>query len=183
MAHFAKIDPDTNLVLTVLVVSDSNCIKNGVEQESLGQSFLQNSANWPAANWIKTSHNTKLNQYYNNDGTLAEDQSKVFRGNFAEIGGEWDPVNQIFWPNKPFDSWVKNFSKATWEAPVGAKPAYTTEQKNSTTHDYFYSWNESTTSWDLQETPKQPSLTTEQEAAGQWYDYNPDNNSWELQTP
>ena len=184
MAHFAKIDPDTNLVLAVHVVNNSDCLDlDGVEQESIGQAFLEKSANWPAANWIKTSYNTRLNQYWKDDGTLADDQSKAFRGNFASIGGEWDSTNQIFWNIKPFDSWVKNVSKAKWESPLGARPDYTTEQKNSTTHDYLYEWNESNTSWDLKETPKEPALTSEQQAAGQYYTYNSDNNSWELQTP
>ena len=35
----------------------------------------------------------------------------------------------------------------------------------------------------LKETPKEPALTSEQQAAGQYYTYNSDNNSWELQTP
>ena len=146
MAHFAKIDPDTNLVLTVNTVNNSDCVdSNGVD--------------------------------------LGPDQSKAFRGNFAGIGYEWDSTNQIFWPEKPFPSWVKNISTAQWESPVGPKPSLTSEQTNSTTHDYIRQWNESTTSWDIIETPKQPALTSEQEAAGQYYDYNSDNNSWELQTP
>ena len=34
MAHFAKIDPDTNLVLAVHVVNNSDCLdSDGVEQE------------------------------------------------------------------------------------------------------------------------------------------------------
>ena len=56
MAHFAKIDPDTNIVLTVLVVSNSDCLdSDNVDQESIGQAFLGKSSNWPAANWIETS--------------------------------------------------------------------------------------------------------------------------------
>ena len=185
MAHFAKIDPDTNLVLTVNTVNNSDCVdSNGVEQESIGQAFLEKNSNWPAAYWIKTSYNTKLNQYWINDGVdLGPDQSKAFRGNYAGIGYEWDEDNQIFWTKKPFPSWVKNISTAQWESPVGPKPSLTSEQTNSTTHDYVRQWNESTTSWDIIETPKQPALTSEQEAAGQYYDYNSDNNSWELQTP
>jgi len=186
MAHFAKIDPDTNLVLTVVVVNDSDCVKNGVEQEGVGQNFLQNSANWPAANWIKTSYNTRLNQYWNADNTLADDQSKAFRGNFASIGGEWDPTNEIFWYIKPFDSWVKNISTAQWESPVGPKPSLTSEQINSTTHDYVREWDESTTSWNIIATPKQPALTSEQQAQNdadthKWgYVWNESGQSWDL---
>ncbi len=185
MAHFAKIDPDTNLVLTVVVINNSDCVdSDGVEQESIGQAFLEKSGNWPAANWIKTSYNTKLNQYWEPNGIdLAADQSKAFRGNFATVGGEWDSTNQIFWNIKPFPSWVKNVSTAQWESPVGPKPSLTPEQINSTTHNYKREWDEENTTWNIIETPKQPTLTSEQEAAGQYYTYNPDNNSWELQTP
>ena len=185
MAHFAKIDPDTNLVLAVHVVNNSDCLDlDGVEQESIGQAFLEKSGNWPAANWIKTSYNTKLNQYWKTDGIeLADDQSKAFRGNFAGIGYEWDSTNQIFWPEKPHASWVKNISTAQWESPVGPKPNLTSEQINSTTHDYVREWDESTTSWNIIETPKQPALTSEQKNStthDYLYEWNEGTGEWDF---
>ena len=114
MAHFAKIN-DNNIVLSVLVLSDKNTKNSeGVETESVGQAFLEKSANWPADKWIQTSYNTKFNTH-NLGGT-------PFRGNFASIGFIWDQANQIFWPAQPYPSWVKNNTTADWDAPHNNKP-------------------------------------------------------------
>ena len=48
--------------------------------------------------------------------------------NYAGIGYEWDEDNQIFWPKKPFASWVKNIESASWKSPIGDAPALTAEQ-------------------------------------------------------
>jgi hypothetical protein len=34
-----------------------------------------------------------------------------FRGNYAGIGYTWDEDNQIFWPKKPYPSWVKHLQQ------------------------------------------------------------------------
>ena len=52
--------------------------------------------------WIQTSYNTRSNKHESGD------DSKAFRGNYAGIGYEWDEDNNIFWPKKPYASWVKN---------------------------------------------------------------------------
>jgi len=140
MAHFAKISEES-IVLQVLTLADKDC-KNaeGVETESVGQTYLQTHNNWPANLWIQTSYNTLANQHLL-DGT-------PFRGNYAGIGFTWDSENQIFWPLKPYASWVKNTTTASWESPLGAKPALTPDQINAE-QDYF--WNESGQSWDLKQ--------------------------------
>ena len=134
MAHFAKID-DNNLVLAIHCVDNINLLdENNEEQESLGQQYLQTHSNWPAEKWIQTSYN--LN----------------FRVNFAQIGGTWDSTNNMFWPPKPFPSWVKNISKKEWESPIGDPPNLTEEQisqNNALTHLWFYNWNEDNERWDL----------------------------------
>ena len=56
--------------------------------------------------------------------------SKAFRGNYAGIGYEWDEDNQIFWPKKPYASWVKNTTTASWDSPIGDAPALTAEQNH-----------------------------------------------------
>ena len=133
MAHFAKISEE-NEVLSVVVVDDKDCQdENGDEQESIGQAFLEANNNWPANLWIKTSYWTFSNSH-STGGT-------AFRGNFAGIGGTWDSENQIFWPSKPFASWVKNIAKASWESPLGAKPSITSEQQSqidAETHSHGY---------------------------------------------
>ena len=110
MAHFAKISEE-NEVLSVVVVDDKDCQdENGDEQESIGQSFLEANNNWPANLWIKTSYWTSSNSHTNG--------GSGFRGNYAGIGSTWDSENQIFWPSKPYASWVKNIAKASWESPL-----------------------------------------------------------------
>jgi hypothetical protein len=95
--------------------------------------------------WIQTSYNTIANKHYTNN-VLSEDQSKAFRGNRASVGDTWDAENEIFWPQKPFTSWVKDVSTASWISPAGAKPDLTAEQAAAFS---YYVWNESGQSWDL----------------------------------
>ena len=52
MAHFAKISED-NEVLTVVVLNDSNVLNaEGVEDETIGQQYLETHNNWPKHLWI-----------------------------------------------------------------------------------------------------------------------------------
>ena len=152
MAHFAKITED-NKVIQVLTLDNKDALNaDGVETESVGQQYLETHNNWPAHLWIQTSYNTKAGKYLNNDNTEHSDQSKAFRGNYAGIGMEWDSDNQIFWPEKPFSSWVKDITTANWKSPIGDPPALTAEQENQNTagtHRWGYEWNEANQSWDL----------------------------------
>jgi hypothetical protein len=119
---------------------------DGVEDESVGQQYLETHNNWPAQMWIQTSYNTQGNKH--NSG----DNSKAFRGNYAGIGYTWDEDNQIFWPKKPFASWVKNTTDARWQSPIGDAPDLTeeqTSQNEAQTHSWGYVWNEANTTWDL----------------------------------
>jgi hypothetical protein len=119
---------------------------DGVEDESVGQQYLERHNNWPAPMWIQTSYNTRGNTHSSGDN------SKALRGNYAGIGYEWDEDNQIFWPKKPYASWVKNTTTAAWTSPVGEPPAVTAEQQaqnEAGTHLWGYSWNEANQSWDL----------------------------------
>lgn len=134
MAHFAKID-DNNLVLEVLYMENSKTENaEGVETESVGQTHLETHNNWPANKWIRTSYNTFANQH-------AEGKT-AFRGNYAEIGGTYDPDNDIFWPAKPFVSWTKNISNASWQAPI-AYPSIISEGSGESEITYRINWNES----------------------------------------
>ena len=146
MAHFAKINNE-NQVLTVLVM-DNNIIldSDNKEDESIGQQYLQTHNNWPANQWIQTSYNTNKNTHSSGDN------SKAFRGNYASIGYVWDATNNIFWRPKPYPSWVKNTTTASWDSPIGDAPTLTEEQTSQNeedTHGWHYVWNESNTTWDL----------------------------------
>jgi len=151
MAHFAKIS-ETNKVLQVLTLNNSDMLNaDSVEDESIGQQYLETHNNWLAQMWIQTSYNTRNNKYYNQDGTEG-DQSKAFRGNYAGIGYIWDKDNQIFFPKKPYASWVKDLTTANWKSPIGDAPALTDAQiaeNTAATHSWSYVWNEDNQSWDL----------------------------------
>jgi len=152
MAHFAKIGMKGQ-VIQVLTLNNSDMLNaDNVEDESVGQQYLERHNNWPAQMWIQTSFNTKNNKYYNADGTEHSDQSKAFRGNFAGIGDEWDEDNNMFFHKKPYSSWVKDTTNASWKSPIGNPPALTTEQKSQNdagTHNWDYDWNEDNQAWDL----------------------------------
>ena len=142
MAHYAKLGAN-NKVIAVHVVADSDCQNaDGIEDEEVGRQFLERIHSWPL--WKKTSYNTMGGQH-KLGGT-------PFRGNYAGIGYEWDEDNQIFWPKKPYASWVKDTSDAQWHSPIGDAPALTEEQQaqnDANTHKWGYEWNEANQSWDL----------------------------------
>ena len=146
MAHFAKLGSNGKII-QVLTLNNSDMLNaDGVEDESIGQQYLEQHNNWPAQMWIQTSYNTSANKH--NSG----DDSKAFRGNYAGIGYTWDEDNNIFWPKKPYASWVKNTSTAQWNSPIGDAPALTAEQESQNTadtHGWYYAWNEANTTWDL----------------------------------
>jgi len=138
MAHFSKISED-NIVLAVLTFNNNDMLdENGNPSELIGQQYLEKHNNWPAHLWIQTSYNTAQNKHILG-GT-------PFRGNFAGIGYIWDVNNQIFIPKKPYNSWVKNLSSASWESPIGNPPERTNEQIQN---NQRYIWNETNQSWDL----------------------------------
>ena len=146
MAHFAKLGANGK-VIQVLTLDNKDMLNaDNVEDESVGQQYLETHNNWPAQMWIQTSYNTSSNTH--NSG----DNSKAFRGNYAGIGYEWDEDNQIFWPKKPYASWVKHNESASWKSPIGDAPALTAEQTSQNeagTHMWYYNWNEANQSWDL----------------------------------
>ena len=138
MAHFAKIG-DTSKVLGVHAVDNSNVLNaDGVEEESVGQKYLEKHSNWPAQMWIQTSYNTTANTHKSGDNT------KALRGNYAGIGYIWDKDNNLFYPQSPFPSWVLNTTDARWHSPIGDAPSLSEAEK--TTHSY--DWNEANQSWD-----------------------------------
>ena len=140
MAHFAKLGSNSK-VIAVLTLDNKDMLNgDGVEDETVGQQYLERHNNWPAQMWIQTSYNTS--QGTHNSG----DNSKAFRGNYAGIGHLWDEDNNIFYSKKPYASWVLNTTTASWHSPLGDAPELTAEQKAASS---YYEWNESDKSWDL----------------------------------
>ena len=146
MAHFAKLGSNGK-VIQVLTLDNKDMLNaDGVEDESVGQQYLETHNNWPAQMWIQTSYNTSGNKHSSGD------DSKAFRGNYAGIGYTWDEDDQIFWPKKPYASWVKHNESASWKSPIGDAPALTAEQESQNTadtHSWSYVWIEANTTWDL----------------------------------
>ena len=138
MAHFAKLGANSK-VIQVLTLNNSDMLNaDGVEDEAVGQQYLERHNNWPAQMWIQTSYNTSSGTH-KSGGT-------PFRGNYAGIGYTWDEDNKIFYGKKPYASWVLNTSDAQWHSPIGDAPDdLTDEEKAARTH---YVWNEGTGAWD-----------------------------------
>jgi hypothetical protein len=143
MASFAKLNSE-NIVITVeSVVNEVIKDSNGIEQEQLGINFLRTLYNEPNAIWKQTSYNTHENIHFLG-GT-------PFRKNHASIGYTYDSNRDAFIPPKPFNSWILNENNCQWESPV-PYPITNTQNKfdelGNPIND-FYTWNESTLSWDL----------------------------------
>jgi len=144
MAHFSKLGINGKVIQVVPLEDKYLLDGDGNENEKIGQQYLERNHNWPAEMWIKTSYNTYKNQH-TEGGT-------PFRGNYGAIGSIWDEDNQIFWPRKPYPSWVKDVATASWKSPIGDAPNLTSEQisqNEAETHSWDYVWNEEEESWDL----------------------------------
>ena len=144
MAHFAKIGLNGK-VLQVLTLNNTDMLNaDGVEDETVGQQYLERHNNWTAQMWIQTSYNTSGGTH-NNGGT-------AFRKNYAGIGYTYDEDRDAFIPKKPYNSWILNEETCLWEAPIGYAPELTDAQiaeNTAATHSWSYVWNEDNQSWDL----------------------------------
>jgi hypothetical protein len=126
MAYFAKLGTG-NIVEQVISINNAVITDaNGVEQEQLGNDFINKLYNTRDV-WKQTSYNNNI------------------RKNFAGIGYKYDQARDAFIPKKPFNSWVLNETTCLWEAPV-AKPTLTQEQIDN---NNYYRWNETIQNWEL----------------------------------
>ena len=128
MASFAKIGLNNKVIAVHSVVNEVLHDSNGVEQEVNGIDFLTKLHGW--AIWKQTSYNT-------NAGVHSSGKTPL-RKNFAGIGYTYDEDRDAFIPKKPYNSWLLNETTCQWEAPV----AYPTDGGK-------YTWNEETTTWNL----------------------------------
>ena len=147
MAHFAKLGSNSKIIQVLTLDNKDMLNADGVEDEKVGQQYLEQHNNWPAQMWIQTSYNTRSGKHYDNKtGELSEDQSKAVRGNYAGIGYTWDEDNNIFYPKSPYASWVLNTTTGTWHSPVGDEPDDLTDEEIAA--NTYYVWNEDGKSWD-----------------------------------
>jgi len=123
MANFCKLGKK---VEKVEVISNDIALT-----EQAGIDFLNN---FYGTNdiWKQTSYNT-IGGEHKLGGT-------PFRKNFAGIGFKYNQYKDAFIAPKPYNSWILNEDTCLWEAPI----AYPADGKD-------YTWNETTTSWDLVE--------------------------------
>ena len=118
MAHFAEIIDGK--VERVIVVNNSECLKDGVEDEATGAVFCHKLL---GGEWVQTSYNGNK------------------RFNYAGKGYTFDKDMDAFYPPQPFKSW-KLDEKAKWQPPVpmpAVKSGATVQWDESTT-----SWKEET---------------------------------------
>ena len=138
MAHFAKLGSNSK-VISVLTLDNKNMLNaDGVEDETVGQAYLEQHNNWPAQMWIQTSYNTS--------GGIHKLGGTPFRGNYAGIGYTWDEDNNLFYPKKPYPSWVLNTTTASWHSPIGDAPDDLTDEEKAAGTQYV--WYEGTGAWD-----------------------------------
>ena len=111
MAHFAKLGANGK-VIQVLTLDNKDMLNaDGVEDESVGQQYLETHNNWPAQMWIQTSYNTSQ--------SVHKEGGTPFRANYAGITDTYDEVNDVFIPQNPYpDIWVLNETNWAWEAPI-----------------------------------------------------------------
>ena len=93
---------------------DSNNVVTEVIKSE--QDFINSGAVGDSFLWVQTSYNGN------------------FRGRFAQMGGTYDKVNEVFIDAKPFASWTLD-SSFEWQPPV-ARP--------SDMDEVPYRWSEST---------------------------------------
>jgi hypothetical protein len=134
MASFAKIGLNNKVIEVLSVVNEVLHDSNGIEQENIGIDFLTKLTGYPV--WKQTSYNTHGGVHDNNGTPL--------RKNHAGIGYIYDEDRDAFYSPKPFNSWILNEDTCLWNAPVSMP---TTQLENNE----YYSWNESTLTWDIVE--------------------------------
>ena len=123
MANFAKLGVG-NIVEKVEVVSNDIATT-----EQAGIDFLNNLYGSRDV-WKQTSYNT--------NGGVHKLGGTPLRKNYAGVGYTYNQIKDAFIPPQPYASWLLDETTCLWEAPT----TYPTDGE-------VYTWNETTTSWDL----------------------------------
>ena len=117
MAHFAKLD-ENNVVITVVVVNNSELLVDGVESEAKGVEFL--TSLFGDSNWKQTSYNATI------------------RKNAAGIGYTYDPDRDAFIAPQPYASWLLDEQTCQWHPPI----QYPSDDKRYEWDEQTTSWKE-----------------------------------------
>ena len=124
MAHFAELN-GSNLVLRVIVVSNTDVDANGGDQHADAETFVTTIVPYSTGGvaWKQTS--------YNNN----------FRKQYAGVGSTYDAAKDKFISPKPHPSWTLDAS-GDWNAPV--------TYPNDTEEDSLFviiTWDEDNQKW------------------------------------
>ena len=131
MAHYSFINTE-NLVVEVITGINEDDKETLPENYASWEEFYETQRDGLVCK--RTSYNT-LGGEHLLDGT-------PFRGNYAGIGFTYDPVNDVFYAQQPFPSWILNETTWIWDPPV-EYPEYDEDDPK------FYEWNEEDQTWDV----------------------------------
>jgi hypothetical protein len=147
MAYFAQLD-ENNYVTNVYSVNDSVIIENGIENETLGEIFLNTTLNTQMV-YKRTSYNTLGGIHYQADSDIpSPNQSKALRKNYAGIGFTYDSIRDAFIPPKSsYPSWVLDEVSCQWKAPILYPDISSIPLPFQLYNNYF--WNEDGLNWKL----------------------------------
>lgn len=139
MAHFAQVNED-NIVVDIMKVND--------DYEDYGEDFINNVCMIPGR-WIKTSLNTMSGKHKYGGVAL--------RGNYAVMGGTYDPIRDIFLAKKRYSSMVLDEETLQWEYAIPFPDVIILPPEKILTdipgriliktHEYL--WNENIVNWEL----------------------------------
>ncbi len=141
MAHFAYINSE-NIVTDVIVGVDEDQTDTLPSEFTSWEDFYGSQRTDLTCK--RTSYNTHNGIYCTTDadGDIIAgadgEQGKAFRGNFATIGGTYDPELDVFLPPKTFASWVYDSENISWKAPVDKPSDYEVVP---------YLWDEENVQW------------------------------------
>lgn len=139
MAHYAQVNED-NVVIDIMKISD--------DYEDYGEDFINNVCMIPGR-WLKTSINTYANQH--------KYGGAPFRGNYAMVGGTYDPIRDVFLHKKEYPSMILNEETLLWEYPVPFPDVIVLPVEKILTDipgriivkNHGYVWNEDIVNWEL----------------------------------
>jgi len=150
MATYCRMTADGLTVTEVVKVRDEDNMKNGVENEGVGITFLTNLYNWP--HWRKTSIRTGAGKHWTKDAegatTETPDQAKAYRFNYGNPGSIYDEARDMFRkPKAPYPSWTLNESTGLYDPPV-AKVEKADDGVDAV-YPLAQTWDEDSQSWTL----------------------------------
>jgi hypothetical protein len=120
MSHYAKVL--------------NNKVINSIAAEA---EFFDTFVDTSPGQWLQTSYNSRANTHYLPNSDTPSGQPAL-RANFASVGDNYDPINDVFYAPQPYTHWVLNTTKWIWEPPIpyptGGDP---------------YQWDDSANTWAL----------------------------------